>query len=100
MQDITFLLIYPGFGCVSLVKSLISLGVQIQGPGQDDHHQLFGRTVPYSPREADLALAFLIAIACSLASAAASASPRAPATLRYLARLRAAISSASSICFL
>merc|ERR1711933_439110 len=51
----------------------------------------------YSPREADLARAFLIAIACSLASALASASPRAPATLRYLARLRAAISSAAKV---
>merc|ERR1712189_123373 len=47
-----------------------------------------------------LITAFLIAAACSLASASAAASPRAPATLRYLARLRAAISSASSICFL
>ena len=37
---------------------------------------------------------------CSLASALDSASPSAPATLRYLARFRAAISSASSICFL
>merc|ERR1712080_721638 len=44
----------------------------------------------HSPKEADLALAFLIDIACSLASAADSASPRAPATFLYLARLRAA----------
>merc|ERR1719266_226718 len=51
-------------------------------------------------QEAERALAFLIAASCSAASAAAVASPRAPATLRYLARLRAAISSASSICFL
>ena len=69
-------------------------------------------------RDADFARAFLIAIACkgnvkivfhlclmllptcSLALALSSASPRAPATLRYLTRLKAAISSASAICFL
>merc|ERR1719418_175673 len=49
-------------------------------------------------QEAERALALLIAASCSAASAAVVASPRAPATLRYLARLRAAISSASSIC--
>merc|ERR1712113_373376 len=48
-------------------------------------------------RDAERALAFLMADSCS---AAAAASPRHPATLRYLAKLRAAISSASSICFL
>merc|ERR1719420_1375053 len=51
-------------------------------------------------RDAERALAFLMADSCSAASAAAAASPRHPATLRYLAKLRAAISSASSICFL
>merc|ERR1719233_2875993 len=52
------------------------------------------------PIDADLALALLRARACSFSPATASASPRAPATLRNFARLRAAISSASSICFL
>merc|ERR1712113_807624 len=51
-------------------------------------------------RDAERALAFLMADSCSAASAAAAASPRHPASLRYLAKLRAAISSASSICFL
>jgi len=52
------------------------------------------------PIEAALSLALSLARACSFKSACSSDSAKVFCAWRYLAKLRAAISSASSICFL
>merc|ERR1719384_478242 len=71
-----------------------SMSMSNLGQARFLHHLYIGA------REEARDLALALARACSLTSARSCAPARLPWTCLYLARLRAAISSASSICFL